>query len=314
VGLRGCSIAGSDGTSPAPTVGGAADKLPVLSLTSELCLLSLPIAEEVGFSAATPAEEGSKESLWAELPPELVAKVLERLPAAEQSAPQAGGWRGCKDSAAVRLVCKAAKYHHDALVTRQLLRHEITDEAMRVLVRRFPAVVSLELKEKYGVSPLTDEALRAVSGLTALTFLDLTHCENVTDKGLRAVSSCSALTSLRVTCCKLLTDEGLRAVSSLPALTFLDLSHYYWKTTNEGMRPVSSPALTSLNLYGCCKVTGLGLRALSSLNSITSLNLGRCVRVTDEGMRAVSSMPALTSLNISYCGKVTDETLRAVIK
>jgi hypothetical protein len=49
----------------------------ILSLTSELCLLSVSIAEEVGFSAATPAEEGSTESLWAELPPELLEKVLE---------------------------------------------------------------------------------------------------------------------------------------------------------------------------------------------------------------------------------------------
>jgi hypothetical protein len=119
VGLRGCSIAGSDGTSPAPTVGGAADKLPVLSLTSELCLLSLPIAEEGGFSAATPAEEGSTESLWAELPEELVAKVLEMLPA---------DWywyRGCKnDSAAVRLVCAQWQAVHDALVTRLVLKQK----------------------------------------------------------------------------------------------------------------------------------------------------------------------------------------------
>ena len=160
VGLRGCRIAGSDNTSPRPTIGGAADKLPVLSLTSELCLLSLSVAEEVGFSAATPAEEGSTESLWAELPPELLAKVLEMLPAAEQSAPQAGGWRGCKDSAAVRLVCAQWQAVHDALVTRLVLRPETTDEAVGKLVRRFPTVVSLEFKGVYGVAAaLTDQGL-----------------------------------------------------------------------------------------------------------------------------------------------------------
>ena len=142
VGLRGCRIAGSDNTSPRPTIGGAADKLPVLSLTSELCLLSLSVAEEVGFSAATPAEEGSTESLWAELPPELLAKVLEMLPAAEQSAPQAGGWRGCKDSAAVRLVCAQWQAVHDALVTKLVLKRSTTDEGVGMLARRFPAVVS----------------------------------------------------------------------------------------------------------------------------------------------------------------------------
>ena len=177
VGLRGCRIAGSDNTSPRPTIGGAADKLPVLSLTSELCLLSLSVAEEVGFSAATPAEEGSTESLWAELPPELLAKVLEMLPAAEQSAPQAGGWRGCKDSAAVRLVCAQWQAVHDALVTRLVLSRDTTDEEGVMLVRRFPAVVSLEVKgDGWGV--LTDKGMLAVSSLASLTFLDLSCCNN----------------------------------------------------------------------------------------------------------------------------------------
>jgi hypothetical protein len=134
VGLRGCSIAGSDGTSPAPTVGGAADKLPILSL---------PIAEEVGFSAATPVEEGSTESLWAELPEELQVMVLTRvLEGDEQSEPQAGGWRGCKDSAAVRLVCAQWQAVHDALVTKLVLKRSTTDEGVGMLARRFPAVVS----------------------------------------------------------------------------------------------------------------------------------------------------------------------------
>ena len=187
MGLRGCSIAGSDNTSPRPTIGGAADKLPVLSLTSELCLLSLSVAEEVGFSAATPAEEGSTESLWAELPPELLAKVLEMLPAAEQSAPQAGGWRGCKDSAAVRLVCAQWQAVHDALVMKLVLRQKATDEGVGMLARRFPAVVSFELRWIFGGHAVTDVGVRAVSRLHALTFLDISYCDKLTDEALRAV-------------------------------------------------------------------------------------------------------------------------------
>jgi hypothetical protein len=82
--LRGCSIAGSDGTSPAPTVGGTGGELRALTT-----------AEEVGFSAATTAEEGCTESLWAELPDELWAMVLEALPAAEQSGGTRTGYRRC---------------------------------------------------------------------------------------------------------------------------------------------------------------------------------------------------------------------------
>jgi hypothetical protein len=273
VGLRGCSIAGSDNTSPRPTIGGAADKLPVLSLPSELCLFSLSVAEEVGFSAATPAEEGSTESLWAELPPELLAKVLEMLPAAEQSAPQAGGWRGCKDSAAVRLVCAQWQAVHDALVTRLVLRPETTDEGVGMLVRRFPSVVSLEVKSVYGVTALTDQGLRAVSSLASLTFLDLSRCVNI-------------------------TDEGVRAVSSLPALTFLDLAAS--KVTDEGVRAVASSctALESLSLLGCFKVTDVGVRALSSLPALTSLNLTLCNNVTAAGVQVLRSTTAAPSLHI----------------
>ena len=63
-----------------------------------------------------------------------------------------------------------------------------------MLARRFPAVVSLEFKYKSGgnvYGMLTDEGMRAVSSLAALTTLCLSWCDKVTDEGLRAVSSCT---------------------------------------------------------------------------------------------------------------------------
>jgi hypothetical protein len=96
------------------------------------------------------------------------------------------------------LVCAGWKAVHDALARRLVLRRQTTDEAMDMLVRCFPAVVSLEVKgDTWGV---------------------------LTDEGLRAVSSLRAQTSLNLRCCSKLTDEGLRAVSYLSALTELDLS------------------------------------------------------------------------------------------
>jgi hypothetical protein len=82
---------------------------------------------------------------WADMREELLAKVLELLEA----------------SATVRLVCAGWKVVHDALVRRLVLRRQTTDEAVGMLVRIPPAVVSLEVK--WGRSVLTDEALRAVS-------------------------------------------------------------------------------------------------------------------------------------------------------
>ena len=42
----------------------------------------------------------------------------------------------------MRLVCAGWKAVYDTLVTRLVLRRQTTDEAMGMLVRRFPAVVA----------------------------------------------------------------------------------------------------------------------------------------------------------------------------
>jgi hypothetical protein len=187
-------------------------------------------------------------SPWSHLPPELWEKVLMALPAHDhQRHSEAIGWGGCKDSAAVRLVCKQIQLTHDTLARQLVLKHRATDEAVAVLMRRFPAVASVGMKgAAWGV--LTDESLRAVSVLPALTSLDLTGCHLVTARGLRALSSCTTLTSLNLTCCNKVTDKTLRAVSILPALT-------------------------SVDLRGCDKVTAAGVQALRSTTVAPSLRI-----------------------------------------
>ena len=126
------------------------------------------------------------ESDWAELPDELLAKVLEMLEAAGQSEPQEGGLGFSQTSATVRLVCAAWKAVHDALVKRFVLSLQTTDEAMGMLARRFPAVTTLQMMWT-GEAALTDEGVLAVSSLRGLTSLDLWGCRNVTDECVRAV-------------------------------------------------------------------------------------------------------------------------------
>jgi hypothetical protein len=188
------------------------------------------------------------EAGWAELPDELVEKVLELLQAAGQSEPQEGGFGFSQATATVRLVCAAWQGVHDAMVMRLVLSRQTTDQAMGKLVRRFPTVVSLEVKGN-GWRVLTDQGMRAVSSLASLTFLNLTGCRNVTDAGMRGVSSCTALTFLDLTSSKV-TDAGLRALSSLPALTSLDLRY-------------------------CNKVTAAGVQALRSTTAAPSLHIIR---------------------------------------
>jgi hypothetical protein len=99
-----------------------------------------------------------------------------------------------------------------------------------------------------GCFNVTNERLRAVSSLTALISLELTHCANMTDEVLFAVSSLTALTTLDLRVCAV-TAEGLRALSSLTALTTLILNGGFG-LTSEGLRAVSSlTTLTSLHLH-----------------------------------------------------------------
>ena len=218
--------------------------------------------------------ETMKEDGWAGMPEELFEKVLEALQPDGPSKPEDGGLGFSQALAAVRLVCAAWKAVHDAMVTRLVLSPQTTDEAVGKLVRRFPMVVSLEVKSGGGVTAvLTDQGLRAVSSLASLTFLDLSWCQDVTDEGVRAVSSCTALKTLNLHWCDKVTDEGVKAVSSCTALT-------------------------ALNLRLCYELTDVGVRALSSLPALTSLDIINCPNVTVAGVQALRSTPAAPSLHI----------------
>ena len=86
---------------------------------------------------------------WADLPDELLAKVLAKV---LEAATQEGGLGFTKASAKLRLVSAQWKTVRDALVKRLVLKKKATDEGMGVLVRRFPAMVSLEFKWAEGRS------------------------------------------------------------------------------------------------------------------------------------------------------------------
>jgi hypothetical protein len=81
--------------------------------------------------------------MWAELPKELLGMVLEKLLNKLQQGPLAGGSKAPNTCA---LVSREWRDSHDALVTRLTVNCETTDEGMWLLVRRFPAVVSVEMK------------------------------------------------------------------------------------------------------------------------------------------------------------------------
>ena len=233
---------------------------------------------------------------WAELPDELVEKVLEKLQTAGHSEPQ-GPFGLSEATATVRLVCSGWKAVHDAMVMRLVLRLETTDEAMGMLARRFPAVVSLEVKWKSGGpvhGVLTDQGMLAVRNLTSLKTLNISRCIELTDEGMRAVRSLPALTSLNLTYCIKVTDEGMRAVRSCASLTSLTLTHCN-KVTNVGLRELRGlTALTVLNFICCHNVTDVGLQELTSLAALNTLHLINC-RTSKAGRDALkAAIPGLT--------------------
>jgi hypothetical protein len=66
---------------------------------------------------------------------------------------------------------------------------------------------------------MTAEGLRAVSGLTTLTTLNLGGC-NVTDEGLQTLSTLAALFTLELYCCPNLTAAAKQALrTAIPNLT-----------------------------------------------------------------------------------------------
>jgi hypothetical protein len=252
-------------------------------------------------------EEEGMEGGQARLPEELMTKVLEMM----QPAGQDGGWGFTQSSASVRLVCSQWRAIYDALVTRLELSWDTTDEAVGMLVKRFPAVMSFEMKAD-GWSVLTEEAMRAVSNLSKLTFLNINFCEEVTDAGLRAVSSMPALTFLNICGCKLVTNAGVRALSSMPQLNSLNISRC-WEVTDVALLAVSNmPKLTSLDIYGCIEVTDVGVRSVSSIPALTFLDISWCKEVTDVGVRAVSSLPVLTFVDLRGCNTVTAAGVQAL--
>jgi hypothetical protein len=167
---------------------------------------------------------------WAALPRELLPQVLGHLDEEE-----AAGFAGCKDSAALRLVCASWKDAHDAAMTRVVLSQRISgDAAAAMAVRCLPAVASLGFKTnelvgesgRHGVAvgtPLTDEGMRAVSSLTALTSLDIAHCFKVTNAGVRALRSLPALTSLNIRWCPMVTAAGVQALRNTTVAPNLDI-------------------------------------------------------------------------------------------
>ena len=192
----------------------------------------------------------------ATLPDELLLRVLELV----MLRFGLKHWRG-----ALRGVSRGWRAHHDGACTYLRLRNGVTDEVMHALCGRLPALKTLILMN---VTSLTAGGLRAVGGLIALTFLNLSYC-NVTDAVLRELRDLTALTKLYLFRCTLVTDVGVRELRGLTALE-------------------------TLSLGDCTHVTDVGLQHCKSLTALSDLYLF-ATSTTQAGRNALkAALPTLT--------------------
>ena len=172
---------------------------------------------------------------WKELPEELLIRVLGHVMLRDRGDGLQKWW-----CSVVRGVSRQWLAVHDGACESLIVRDGVTDEGMHMLCGRLPALTYLDL---WGVASLTADGLRAVGGLTTLTFLRLDHC-NVTDAGLQELRDLTSLTWLILEFCTDVTDAGLQHLTSLTALTML--SFCGTSTTQAGRNALKAarPALT----------------------------------------------------------------------
>ena len=168
------------------------------------------------------------------LPDELLLRVLKHVMV---------GWDGRKRwCGALRGVSRRWRALHDGACTCLSVRNGVTDEVMHSLSERLPALTRLYLD---GVKSLTAEGLRAVGGLTALTFLDLEYYSDASDAVLWELRDLTALTTLFwLHGFPDVTDVSLQHLASLTALTTLWLVGTTTKAGRKALKATAPPPHT----------------------------------------------------------------------
>ena len=196
------------------------------------------------------------------LPDEVLLRVLGHATVGEDGLKR---WCG-----SVRGASRLWRTVHDAACQRLYVRKGVTDEVMHALCGRLPALARLELEGEDAylhqrAEALTADGLRAVGGLTALTYLNLAQRNNVTNAVLRELRGLTALTELFLFNCESVTGVGLGELRGLTELTTLSLAGNI-KLTDAMLQPLTSlTSLTCLNICGCeASITKAGRDALKA--------------------------------------------------
>jgi hypothetical protein len=198
------------------------------------------------------------------------------------------------ESVGARLVLNDAvgrpysRFFHKEICSVTIERASISPGVFRSL-RSSPQLETLCLTK----TTLNDDQLKALSRLTRLTWLRVSHCE-VTDAGAMHLSRLPRLRTLNLT--------GNRVTSRIvPALNSCsELQHLYLSETDvddAGIASLDLPELEFLSLQGT-RVTDACLHPLTRLPCLERLDLSRTL-VTDEGLRIVAQSNSLAILTLN---------------
>ena len=103
--------------------------------------------------------------------------------------------------------------------------------------------------------------VKEISGISGLTFLNISENRKITNKGIAALPALGSLTRLNLSSCGL-NNKGLPYLKELKNLKHLDLS-YCNRITDEGVKYLQEMNhLTFLDLQGTTKITTAGLKRL----------------------------------------------------
>ncbi|CAD7701086.1 unnamed protein product [Ostreobium quekettii] len=272
-------------------------------------------------------------STWAYIPAELLYRILAHFV-------------GAPGQHAILAACRLVNCHWSLWATGSTTSLAPRGVPLSFVVSELPRIFSNIASLKLGaVSSLKGPSLHALSGVTALTALDLSKCSlgpstewgpslgaltrllrldlrgcQLSDEGLAAMGPLVGLTFLSLRECRGVGDKGLRAVAGLSALQHLDLrgwprlsANRWWR---KGVGDTGVAALGGLrdirhlDLFGCSSVTDTGIRDLGTAATLEELIVQRCDKMSDFGLAGLSSLSRLATLDMSQCPKVTQWGLK----
>jgi Leucine-rich repeat (LRR) protein len=198
-------------------------------------------------------------------------------------------------------------------------------------IRKLKQAKRLEVLELSG-DWVTDETLGAVSDLTGLKALALSHTPNVTSKGIARLNSLERLQSLTIIRASQVDDEAIAHISGLSELKFLQLFDInsagfnfervgrlrkleYLEVLNVAVAKTELRHLESLKCLKILKIsnTSLGnedLAGLEKLPLLRDLKLGGSA-IGNEGLAVLGRIEQLESLCLEHSA-VTDDGLPAL--